>query len=223
MGTALSIFVILSLSAFVIRLASVALRLTGLEESTARFQALSAFTGTGFTTREAEAIVNYPVRRRIVAVLMIMGNAGIVGVGATLVVSLVHTEGRPDAVIVQLAWLIAGLALVWFLILNRYAERLMCNAIQRFLTATTVLGTRPFMRMLQVGDGLSVCEHPVPDAWLSIDDQAVRTALAGHGFMLIGLHRADGTVVDGIDFAGRLAADDRLILYGRDAAHEALG
>ncbi len=64
MGTSLSVFVLLSVSVAVIRVASVALRLTGLTENTARFQALSAFTGTGFTTTEAEALVNYPVRRR---------------------------------------------------------------------------------------------------------------------------------------------------------------
>ena len=50
MGAALSILVLLSVSVFVVRLASVALRLTGLPEGVARFQALSAFTGTGYTT-----------------------------------------------------------------------------------------------------------------------------------------------------------------------------
>jgi Trk-type K+ transport system membrane component len=98
-GAALSIFVLLSLSVLVMRVASVALRLTGLSDDVARFQALSAFTGTGFTTREAESIVNYPVRRRIVSSLMIVGNLGLVTVLATLVVSLVKTEGhsgRPD-------------------------------------------------------------------------------------------------------------------------------
>ena len=50
MGAALSIFVLLSLSVFVMRVASVALRLTGLTDDIARFQALSAFTDTGFTT-----------------------------------------------------------------------------------------------------------------------------------------------------------------------------
>lgn len=41
MSAALSIFVLLSLSVFVIRVASVALRITGLTETSARFQALS--------------------------------------------------------------------------------------------------------------------------------------------------------------------------------------
>ena len=109
MGAALTIFVLLSLSVFVIRVAAVALRLTGLDDSSARFQALSAFTGTGFTTIESEAIVNYPVRRKVVSLLMIVGNLGLVSVFATLVVSLVQTEGEAEAVLGAV-----GLVARWF-------------------------------------------------------------------------------------------------------------
>ena len=63
-----------------VRAAAIALMMTGLEKNKARFQALSAFTGTGFTTKEAEIVVNHPQRRKIVRWLMIMGNAGIVTV-----------------------------------------------------------------------------------------------------------------------------------------------
>ena len=59
-----------------VRAASIALMMTGLAKPKARFQALSAFSGTGFTTREAESIVNHPQRRKIVRWLMMGGNAG---------------------------------------------------------------------------------------------------------------------------------------------------
>jgi Trk-type K+ transport system membrane component len=54
-------------------LGSIALEATGLERSKARFQTLSALTGTGFTTRQAESVVNHPKRRRIVAWLILIG------------------------------------------------------------------------------------------------------------------------------------------------------
>jgi Trk-type K+ transport system membrane component len=78
-------FFVILLSFLVVRAAAIALMLTGMEEQRAKFQALSAFTGTGFTTREAEIVVNNPARRRIVTWLMILGNAGIITVvvGAT--------------------------------------------------------------------------------------------------------------------------------------------
>ena len=62
MGTALSLLVVMTVLLFAVRVAAVALRLTGLGESTARFQALSAISGVGSTTKESESIVNYPVR-----------------------------------------------------------------------------------------------------------------------------------------------------------------
>ena len=57
---------------------SIALESTGLERAKSRFQALSALTGTGFTTTQAEAIVEHPKRRQIVTYLIFLGNTGIV-------------------------------------------------------------------------------------------------------------------------------------------------
>ena len=45
------------------------------------------------TIEESEQIVNYPERWRIIGLLMIIGNMGLVTVLATLVASLVQTEG----------------------------------------------------------------------------------------------------------------------------------
>lgn len=73
-----TVLVVLLVSLLITRVATVALTLTGLSREVARFQARSALSGTGFTTSEAEAVVNDPVRRRIVMALMLVGSAGIV-------------------------------------------------------------------------------------------------------------------------------------------------
>ena len=75
-----ALLILLSVVAVPIRVARIATRafmLTGLSKETARFQARSIITGTGFTTDEAEHIVNHPVRRRISLTLMLIGNAGL--------------------------------------------------------------------------------------------------------------------------------------------------
>ena len=92
MVAAFSLLIIFAISFFFVRLAAVALRLTGLPEQNARFQAMSALTGTGYTTTEAEMIVNYPIRRKIIAWLMIFGNLGIVSVLSTLMIH--HLSAR---------------------------------------------------------------------------------------------------------------------------------
>jgi hypothetical protein len=65
-------------SFFVVRIGAVAFEITGMEKDQARFQSLSCFSGTGFTTSEAELITGHPQRRRIASYLMILGNAGLV-------------------------------------------------------------------------------------------------------------------------------------------------
>ncbi len=57
---------VIFISYLIVRAGAVALMITRMEEKKARFQSLSAFSGTGFTTREAESVVNHPQRRRIV-------------------------------------------------------------------------------------------------------------------------------------------------------------
>ena len=69
-------------------LGSIALEATGMERRKARFQCLSAITGTGFTTTEAEAVVNHPRRRRIASVLIFAGYFGLTGFMVTLILSL---------------------------------------------------------------------------------------------------------------------------------------
>jgi len=75
--------IVLIASWIIVRIGAIAFQITGLEWSLAKFQSLSCFSGTGFTTREAELIVSDKRRRRIASVLMVLGNAGLV----TLIVS----------------------------------------------------------------------------------------------------------------------------------------
>ena len=87
-----SVLIIVLISLILTRIATVALIQTGLSRETARFQARSALTGTGFTTSESETIVNHPVRRRLVLSLMLVGSAGVVTVIATLLLSFVNAD-----------------------------------------------------------------------------------------------------------------------------------
>ena len=92
MASVVLLLLILAVSFGCIRAGAIALELTGLDPEQARFQALSAFTNTGFTTGEAEEITRLPVRRRIVSFLIILGHAGTVTVIATLATSLLERD-----------------------------------------------------------------------------------------------------------------------------------
>ncbi|MEJ2740608.1 MAG: TrkA C-terminal domain-containing protein [Dehalococcoidia bacterium] len=95
---------------------SIALEATGLDRSKSRFQALSALTGTGFTTSQAEMIVEHPKRRRITTYLILIGNTGIAAFLILLVLYLrsgITAPSRPLIVLTAIVLLI--LALFFFL------------------------------------------------------------------------------------------------------------
>ena len=60
-------------------------RLTGLTEEKARFQVISLLTNSGFTTREAEAVVSSKIRRRMARATMLFGYAFTVTIVSTTV------------------------------------------------------------------------------------------------------------------------------------------
>lgn len=96
----------LVISFIAVRVGAIAFQLTGLEWSLAKFQALSCFSGTGFTTREAELIVGHPRRRQIASILMVLGNAGLVTLVATFANSI---RPRINASASFWNWLLGGM------------------------------------------------------------------------------------------------------------------
>lgn len=110
----------ITISAIVVRIATIALEITGMTEEQAHFQALSSFTGVGFTTREAEYVINHPQRRKIIRILIRIGSAGVITSVATLAGTLVSspklvTSFFSDS---KLSWLpLNGTQLTFLLIL----------------------------------------------------------------------------------------------------------
>lgn len=101
------------ISMLIVRAGAIALMMTGMSFDKAKFQALSAFSGTGYTTREAERVVNNARRRKIVSWLMILGNAGIVTVIVTATSSFARAKGL--GVGLNLLVLLTGLAVIFII------------------------------------------------------------------------------------------------------------
>ena len=218
MAAALTIAVIFMLSFAVVRVAAVAMRLTGLPENVAKLQCLSALTGTGFTTSESEMIVNYPIRRRILGILMVVGNLGIASVGATLIVSLVDTEPRAGAIAWQAALMIVAAAIVVIVMSRPAIDRAMCGLIGKILLRTTSLGQRRYHRVLQVDTGYSVTEHQYRgEQARSLKDMPA----VFHDLQLLAIRGDRQHRDDNIPEDATIGPGDVLICYGADSAHEA--
>ncbi len=122
MVPAILLLLIIIISTVIVRVAAFALELTGVPWEQAKFQALSAFSNSGFTTREAEQIVQHPLRRRIAATLIVLGNAGIVTTMGTFAASLVNQETTDSLINAGVVVLAAGFLLAlmrWKAFTNR--------------------------------------------------------------------------------------------------------
>ncbi|MFW6154257.1 MAG: TrkA C-terminal domain-containing protein [Planctomycetota bacterium] len=204
----------LGLSLLVTRVATVALVMTGLSREAAAFQARSAFTGTGFTTSEAEHVVNHPVRRRIVTLLMIVRSAGLVTVVISIILSFMGAAQDVDR-LVRLLWLIGGVGALLIAahlpVVSRGLERLIGWALRRW----TRLDVRDYAHLLKLSGDYTVTElHVKPEDWVA-DRPLHQCNLSEEGVTVLGIERDDGSYVGAPHGQSRIHPGDTLILYGR--------
>ncbi len=209
----LSLLILATLSLLVTRIAAMALMLTGLSRESARFQARSAFTGSGFTTSESEAVVNHPVRRRIIMLLMLLGNIGIATVVATTVLSLINTAKAEEWW--WYALMLAGGAIaLGILATSRRVEYHLNRLIALGLRKWTKLDVTDYVAVLQLQNGYAVTEMKIePGDWLD-GKSLIEAALPKEGVLVLGIQRADGPYIGGPRASDQIRAGDTLILYG---------
>ena len=212
------LFVTIMAAMIVVRIGGIALELTGLEHSVARFQALSAFTGTGFTTREAEQIVDHPERRRIISILILGGNAGLItaiaGLAQTFGASL-NEEPRQVAVIfAQLAGVGVSLYLLYRIILWPRISRRIDRAIRSQLEARITLTPAEIEELLQSAEGWGIARVEVPAECQFAGKPMAETRPHDQGILIIAIER-DGKLIPSPHGNESIQVGDRLIVYGK--------
>lgn len=215
-----SLLLVIVLSLIVTRVGAVALRLTGMSNDAARFQARSALTGAGFTTNESEQILSHPVRRKIIGILMLLGNVGIVAASGTLIVSLTGIEGSHDAW--RLAVLLGGVLVLYLFAASRWIDRVMCGVITWALSRFTDLETRDFATLLHLHGDFRIAEVLVePADWMA--GKSLQEIRAGHpGILVLGIIRP-GEPYEGAPGGGfRAQPGQTLVIYGLPDSVEAL-
>lgn len=217
----ISLLTVIMLSILVTRVATIALIHTGMTREAARFQARSAFTGAGFTTRESEQIVNHPVRRRIAMLLMLMGNAGIVTAVSSLILTFVGPR-EAEALSAKLLLLFGGLAILLFFANSAWVDRHLSRIIDRLLRRYTRLDVRDYASLMHLaGDYRLVELHVGADDWLA--NRTLKDAeLRDEGLVVLGIRRDDGTYIGGPKGDSLIRPDDTLLVYGRIASVEEL-
>lgn len=216
MGPLISLIVIVSLSFLITRIASELLVHTGLSREAARFQSRSAFTGVGFTTREAENIVNHPVRRRIIMTLMLIGNIGIVSAIASLMLTFIDSAEGDKSNLIRISVILFFMLSVWGLSKSKWMERILISAIKKFLKKFTDLNVRDYAELLDLTGAYEITVIKIKKGDWMENQQAGKLGLKDEGINLIGIQRKDGSYLGIPKDTTTIHTHDQLILYGRE-------
>ena len=195
------------------RLTTGALIATGVPPDTASFQARSALSGAGFTTTEAETVVNDPTRRKIIATTMFVGNLGT----PTLVVSVLvgFVAPGPGSTTERTLVIASGLILIVMVAINRPTQQLLVRIGQRYANRRLIPALADEVNeLLTLGGDMIVgsirlSEEP-GQTYRSL--RGMRTALTG--VTVLGVQQGDRYFGESpIDV--ELHKGDKLVVYGQ--------
>ena len=197
-------------SFIVVRIGGFALQLTGIEPDVARFQALSAFSGTGFTTREAERVVGHRTRRRIVTILIILGNAGLVTIIATLVASFTQVSGY-TWFFIRLAIIVGGIFGLYQLIIRSNVGQRILDRLQRPLMNRIFRGVPAVEEIFHVEKDWAISLVMIKGSSKNIG-LSVADITAEEDIEILAIDRAD-TYLTRPDREEKIVEGDRLLVY----------
>ena len=209
-----SLLVVVVLSVVIVRVGGIALRMTGLSADVASFQALSAFSGAGFTTSESEGVVSSPSRRAVLKTLIRLGSAGTVTAVGSLILGFAGEQ--KTATSTRIGVLVLGLAALWAFSRSAAFERLTTPLIVRVLRRTTTLELRDYAGLLHLRERYRVGELPVrAGEWLQ--GRTLRELdLPAEGVTVLGVEGRGGEYVGSPPPGLKLREGDRVLAYGRE-------
>lgn len=216
----ISLLIVLSLSLLLTRIATLALTYTGLSRQSAAFQVRSAFTGVGFTTNESENVVNHPVRRRVLLLLMLVGNAGIVTAISTLILGFVSDQ--EGALWLRIVLLAGGIAALFGLASSQWVDTRLSRLISWAIARYTRLDVRDYASMLHLAGEYGIGELYVQEQdWLA-ERHLKDLKLREEGVLVLGIVRKNGHYVGTPVGATPVKPGDTLILYGARSSLKSL-
>ena len=215
MGAILALFIIASVSLIVVRVGATALMMTGISWDSANFQSYSAFFGVGFTTREAEMVVNHPLRRRIIRDLILAGNIGLTSALATLIVTFVQSNDTSQTVN-SLGLIGAGVIVLILLSKLGFLQRLLDKLIRHSLERAGVVHALDYELLLRVESGYCISEIDVlPDSPVAGKSLA-ESRPADMGVVILSIQRDDGSFTGAPSAQDRIMATDVITAYGHE-------
>lgn len=211
----LSVIVIITISLLVTKIATYMLVNTGLSRYSARFQSRSAFTGVGFTTTESEQITTHPSRRKIISTLMLLGNAGIVTVMASLLLTFVHKSEKDLPWYYGMLVLVGSISILWMLASSNRVDRALNRVINLFLPRYTHFSFRDYSVLYKLANGFHLIDlHVRPDDWI-VGKPISHDDLKQKGIKILGIEKPNGAYIGELSPDTMIEVNDLLIVYAK--------
>lgn len=225
----LLLFIVVIVVSFIaVRIGAIAFHLTGLEWSLAKFQALSCFSGTGFTTREAELVTGNPQRRRIASALIILGNAGLVTLIATFANTLRPNTIMPTFTVpflrlafpsrllpyINLGIIIAFLFIFYRIFTHTKMTARLTEALRRRIIRKEIIKPVSFEELLVATGGYGVSQIEVCEGSPIKDRTLLESGLRKQDITVLAVER-EGVTVPNPPADTKLQFGDRLICFGK--------
>ena len=228
MVSVLLLIIVLIVSWIIVRIGAIAFQITGLEWSLAKFQALSCFSGTGFTTRESELIVSDKRRRQIASFLMILGNAGLVTSIATAGSALTQKQSdetwlpailsfhipKELIVVVNLATIILALLIIYKILTNRKISGKLTRYLRKKIIKQDILKPVSFEELLQLTGGYGISRIEVTENSPYIDKTLAESDLRKHDITVLAIIR-DNETIPNPTANRKILKGDGLISFGK--------
>lgn len=221
MTAVIAILILAALSFLVIRIGATAIEHTGLSRDAARFQALSAYFGAGFTTGESELVVTHPVRRRVIRDLIVIGNIGVISMLTTAAITATNqTAAASPMTRVLLA--LGGLGALYILSRSAWLMRLIDWSIEQSLSRAGVVHALDYEKLLRTHAGYGIAEFAVepgtPLAGRTLAESKPRAA----GVTVLAIARAGGDYDVSPNGETAVWPGDTVLVYGADEALRAI-
>lgn len=221
----LALFIVVLIVSFIIvRVGAIAFQLTGLEWSLAKFQALSCFTSTGFTTREAELITASPQRRRIASILIVLGHAGLVTMIATFANSL-----RPATIDIiflsdflspgvmpwiNLTVIAVAIYIIYRVFTNAKFVRRLTSALRQRIVKRDIIKSVSFEELAIATGGYGVSKIDVRTGTPVLDKTLSESQLRKSDITVLAIIRADATIPNP-SANTKILLGDELVCFGK--------
>ena len=212
---------------FIVKIGAAAFELTGLDPDQAYFQSLSAFTGTGFTTREAELIVIHKQRRRIASILMILGNVGFVTLIATLVNTInpnaptkvfipILNEHIPPflATYVNLGLVLIILFIIYKIFQSSRLSNILIGKVQQQMLDKKFIQRASFEEFFLNAEGYGISQIEITGKNPLLGKKLAESGLREHDILVLSVERKKENIINppaGLKFD----VGDRLTCFGK--------